>query len=135
VSGLSSGEGIIYNIRDANPDAAQPDHGITDKRLLCIEEEFAQALKVMRREGNILSPILRQAWDGSPLHPLTKTSPIKCNEPHLSIIGHITPAELRKQLNEIEIANGFANRFMWFYVQRSMLIASPKGVPPQILQP
>ena len=136
VSGLSSGEGIIHKIRDANFEASPPDHGVTDKRILCVvEEEFAQALKVMKREGNILSPILRQAWDGSPLQPLTKTSPIKCNEPHLSIIGHITPEELRKQLNEIEIANGFANRFMWFYVQRSKLIASPKGVPPHILQP
>jgi Protein of unknown function (DUF3987) len=109
--------------------------GISDKRVLCIEEEFAQALKVMKREGNILSPILRQSWDGSPLQPLTKTSPTRCNEPHLSIIGHITPEELRRQLNEIEIANGFANRFMWFYVQRSKLIASPKGVPGHILQP
>jgi DNA replicative helicase MCM subunit Mcm2 (Cdc46/Mcm family) len=89
----------------------------------------------MKREGNILSPILRQAWDGSPLHPLTKTSPIRCDEPHLSIIGHITPEELRKQLNEIEIANGFANRFMWFYVQRSKLLPSTKGVPLERLQP
>jgi hypothetical protein len=89
----------------------------------------------MRREGNILSPILRQAWDGSPLQPLTKTSPISCKEPHLSIIGHITPEELRKQLNEIEIANGFANRFMWFYVQRSKEIPNPTGVPPDELQP
>ena len=80
-------------------------------------------------------PDTEEAWDGSPLQPLTKASPIKCNEPHISIIGHITPEELRKQLNEIEIANGFANRFIWFYVQRSKLIASPKGVPPSILQP
>jgi hypothetical protein len=135
VSGLSSGEGIIHKIRDENPEVSPPDGGVTDKRVLCVEEEFAQALKVMKREGNILSPILRQAWDGSPLQPLTKTSPIRCKEPHLSIIGHITPEELRKQLNEIEIANGFANRFMWFYVQRSKLIASPKGVPAPILQP
>lgn len=135
VSGLSSGEGIIHKIRDANPQATPPDSGVSDKRILCTEEEFAQALKFMKREGNILSPILRQAWDGSPLQPLTKTSPTKCNEPHISIIGHITPEELRRQLNEIEIANGFANRFMWFYVQRSKLIASPKGVPPTYFCP
>jgi hypothetical protein len=104
VSGLSSGEGIIHRIRDANPESTPSDRGVADKCLLCTEEEFSQALKVMPREGNILSPILRQAWDGSPLQPLTKTSPIKCNEPHISIIGHITPEELRKQLNEIEIA-------------------------------
>src|SRR5262249_1603379 len=39
------------------------------------------------------------------------------------------------QLNEIEIANGFANRFMWFYVERSKLIANPTGVPLNELEP
>jgi hypothetical protein len=135
VSGLSSGEGLIYKIRDPNPNANPPDPGAPDKRLQVIEEEFAQALKVMKREGNILSPILRQAWDGNPLQPLTKNNQTQCTSPHISIIGQITPEELKKQLNEIEIANGFANRFMWYYVERSKLIPSPKGVPPQLLQP
>jgi hypothetical protein len=135
VSGLSSGEGLIYKIRDANPNAIPPDSGATDKRLQVIEEEFAQALKVMKREGNILSPILRQAWDGKPLQPLTKNNQTHCAEPHISIIGQITPEELRRQLHEIEIANGFANRFIWFYVERSKLISNPQGVPPTLLHP
>jgi hypothetical protein len=135
VSGLSSGEGLIHKIRDPNPNAVPADPGASDKRLQVIEQEFAQALKVMKREGNILSPILRQAWDGSPLQPLTKNSQTYCNEPHISIIGHITPEELRRQLNEVEIANGFANRFMWFYVERSKLIDDPTGTPENLLQP
>lgn len=134
-SGLSSGEGLIFRIRDPMKRGKKQDPGVADKRLLVMEEEFAQALKVMKREGNVLSPILRNAWDGRPLRPLTKTEPIKCDKPHLSIIGHITPEELRRQLNEIEIANGFANRFIWFYVQRSKLISNPTGVPPQLIQP
>ncbi len=134
-SGLSSGEGLIFRIRDPMNRGKKKDPGVADKRLLVMEEDFAQALKVMKREGNVLSPILRNAWDSRPLRPLTKTDPIKCDKPHLSIIGHITPEELRKQLNEIEIANGFANRFMWFYVQRSKSIPNPTGVPPQLIQP
>jgi hypothetical protein len=133
VSGLSTGEGLINKIRDPNPTTGDP--GVNDKRLLAMEEEFAQALNVMKREGNVLSPTLRRAWDSKSLQPITKNSPIKCSEPHISIIGHITPEELRKQLNQIEIANGFANRFMWFYVQRSKLIADPEGVPLNALQP
>ena len=107
-SGLSSGEGLIYHVRDKRIEK-QPvknkgrvldyeevivDHGVDDKRLLIIEEEFAQALKVMSREGNILSPILRQAWDTGNLHPLTKSNPIRATDAHLSVIGHITRDEL-----------------------------------------
>jgi uncharacterized protein DUF3987 len=130
-NGLSSGEGIINRIRDPH----KKDPGEPDKRLFLIEEEYAQALTVMTREGNILSPILRQAWDGNPLEPIVKTKPIKCKEPHVSIIGHITPEELQRQLNQCEIANGFANRFLWFYVKRSKIIPDPTGVPDALLKP
>ena len=40
--------------------------GVRDKRLLVFEGEFAQVLRVMRRDGNTLSGILRNAWDGRP---------------------------------------------------------------------
>jgi len=40
-SGLSSGEGLIFDVRAA-----------TDKRRLILEAEFAQVIKVLAREGN-----------------------------------------------------------------------------------
>ena len=76
-SGLSSGEGLIFAVRDERWEK-QPikqkgrvldyqrvlvDEGVADKRLMIVEEEFSQALKMTSREGNILSTILRQAWD------------------------------------------------------------------------
>jgi len=134
-SGLSSGEGLIYNIRDARTINGNSDPGVTDKRLMLIEEEFAQALKVMTREGNILSPILRDAWDGKDLQPLTKSDPIRASNPHVSIIGHITETELRKHLKEVEMSNGMANRFIWLHIERSKIIPSPKGVPSEVLTP
>ena len=87
--GLSSGEGVTYIVRDpryqtkpirqdgkiiGNEDVLV-DKGEDDKRLLLVEEEFSQALKVMSREGNILSPIIRQAWDHGNLRSLTKNDP------------------------------------------------------------
>ncbi|HVA19922.1 MAG TPA: hypothetical protein VMU55_07095, partial [Solirubrobacteraceae bacterium] len=65
VSGLSSGEGLIAQVRDPvnEHDAEAP----ADKRRLVLEQEFAQVLKVLSREGNTLSPIVRQAWDGDAL--------------------------------------------------------------------
>jgi len=74
---------------------------------------------MMGREGNILSVVMRQGWDGDRLRTLTKNSPTKATGAHVSVIGHITKEELLRHLNETEQANGFANRFLWVLVKRS----------------
>lgn len=130
-SGLSSGEGLIYAVRDP----ARDDPGEPDKRLFVVEQEFAQPLKMMRREGNILSPTIRDAWDHGDLHPLTKSSPITATGAHVSIVGHSTRDELLRYLNETEQGNGFANRFIWLMVRRSKTIPEPTGVPEEVLIP
>ncbi len=146
-SGLSSGEGLIYAVRDPIEESkavrekgrvkgfemVTSDRGVQDKRLLVVEEEFCQALKVMNREGNILSPIVRQAWDSGDLNPLTKNNPIRATGAHISIVGHTTREELLQHLNETEQANGFANRFIWLQVRRSKAIPEPTGVPEELL--
>ena len=73
----------------------------------------------MNREGNTLSPIIRQAWDGKTLRSLTKNSPAVATGSHISIVGHVTATELRHLLSETEAANGFGNRFLWCAVRRS----------------
>jgi len=133
-TGLSSGEGVIYHVRDEIykkvPDKKTGllndvlvDEGVSDKRLLIIEGEFAQTLKVLSREANTLSPVIRNAWDTGKLQTLTKNSPTKATGAHISIIGHITKSELLRALNEIETGNGFANRFLWLCVRRSKCLA------------
>jgi hypothetical protein len=147
--GLSSGEGLIFAVRDERIEKVPvkehgrivdyqeviADHGVEDKRLLLVEEELVQPLKLMSREGNILSAVIRQAWDGGNLNPLTKSNPIKATGAHISIIGHITKAELLRHLTATEQSNGFANRFCWFWVARSKYIADPVGIPEEILFP
>lgn len=132
-SGLSSGEGLIFHVRDAseqcNDDGKPNVPGVSDKRLLVIEEELAHTLKVMNRDNNTLSPTIRQAWDSGTLRILTRNNPIKATGAHISIIGHITSAELRMQLRETESANGFANRFLWVYSYRSKLLPHGGGIP------
>jgi hypothetical protein len=124
-SGLSSGEGLIAEVRDPlempdkNGDMKIIHPGVDDKRLLVMEGELSQVLKVMKREGNTLSPILRNAWDGRSLKTMVKHDPLRATDPHISIIGHITSAELTKYLTETEMANGLANRFIWVKVKRS----------------
>ena len=114
-SGLASGEGLIYDIRDPS----DGDSGAQDKRRLIIESEFAQVLKVMAREGNTLSPVVRNAWDGKPLQTIAKTAPVRATNAHVAIIGHITKDELLRFISGTELANGFVNRFLLVGVRRS----------------
>ena len=129
--GLSSGEGLIYQVRDA--EGADP--GVSDKRLLVIEPEFAGALAAMERQGNTLSPKIREAWDSGNLKPMTKRERIGATGAHICIIGHITQDELIRTLTLTERANGLANRFLFVWVKQSKLLPSGKGVPRKILEP
>jgi hypothetical protein len=136
-SGMSSGEGLIWAVRDPieKQEAIKQkgrvtgyqtvivDHGISDKRLLADESEFAQILKVLQREGNSLSPVIRQSWDTGTLRTLTKNSPARATGAHISISAHITKPELIKHLKDTEALNGFANRFIWLCVRRARLLA------------
>jgi hypothetical protein len=88
------------------------DHGVEDKRLLVVEPELGRTFRVMRREGNTLSAVLRQGWDGVTMQILTKTSGERATGHHISLIGHITVDELRRCLSHIDLANGLANRFL-----------------------
>jgi hypothetical protein len=122
-SGLSSGEGLIANLSDKSSDDIVIQS--SDKRLFCIEPELVSVLKVAKREGNILSAILRSAWDCETLQTLTKNSPVKVEDPHISIVGHITKQELEANLSSVEISNGLGNRFLFFSVFRTKLL--PEG--------
>jgi Protein of unknown function (DUF3987) len=124
--GLSSGEGLIDRVRDPSEENDIP----VDKRLLIVESELASALKVIERQGNTLSPVLRAAWDGTPLSTLTRNNRARATETHVSLIGHITIEELRRRLDATEAANGFGNRFLWICVRRSKLLPDG-GTPPQ----
>jgi hypothetical protein len=137
--GLSSGEGLVWGVRDpiekqepvregkqiAGYQTVLVDAGVSDKRLLIVESELASPLRVMGREGSTLSPLIRQAWDTGDLRVLTKNSPAKATGAHISIIGHITRDELLRFLTFTETANGFANRFLWVCAKRSKLL--PEG--------
>ncbi len=124
VHGLSSGEGLKW-VRDPvehSGKSKRADEGVHDKRLLVYEAEFASVLKVLRREGNTLSAILRCAWDSGNLRSLTKNDPVVATDAHISLIVHITKQELVKNLTDTECGNGFANRFLWICVRRSKVL-------------
>ncbi|HEX9942397.1 MAG TPA: CHC2 zinc finger domain-containing protein [Thermoanaerobaculia bacterium] len=125
VDGLSTGEGLIAAVADRETEEEVDDLTEDDKRLLVLQGELAGTLRVLARQGNILSPVLRNAWDGRPLRTLTKNSPLRATGAHISLIGHITAEELVKHLDATEAANGFGNRFLWALVRRSKTL--PEG--------
>lgn len=131
VSGLSSGEGLLWNVRDPlNSDDDAP----TDKRLLAVESELAAPLKMAARDGNILSPILRCAWDGTVLQSLTKGNPAKATGAHIALIGHCTEIELKRHLTQLEVANGLGNRFLLVCARRARLLPFGGNADPEALK-
>jgi hypothetical protein len=140
LGGLASGEGLIWAVRDpiekSEPikekgrvvgyETVVVDEGEPDKRLLVIEPEMARVLRVMGRQGSILSAILRDAWDTGDLRNMTKNNPAAATGAHICLLGHITVDELRRELTDTEAANGFANRILWLAVRRSKLLPEPE---------
>jgi hypothetical protein len=126
LGGLSSGEGLIWAVRDPiygiekkNGGETLLDEGVSDKRLLVVENEFGGALRVLGREGNTLSAVLRQAYDGDDMRFLTKNNPAVATAAHVALCGHITREELDRHLSAVEACNGLGNRILWVCARRS----------------
>jgi len=112
-SGLGSGEGLIAKLRDRD------DGTHVEKRAFVVEPEMARLLAVAGRDGSTVSPVIRDAWDSARLQVQTKRDPLIAKDVHVSIMAHITGDELRRCLTTVEVANGFANRFLIACVRRS----------------
>lgn len=135
-SGLSSGEGLIAEVRDpviklVKGEEQIVDEGVEDKRLLIVQSEFGGALQALKREGSLLSTVLRDGWDGRDLATLVKQSPLRATNPHISVIGHVTKSELIYLMDQMSMANGLGNRFLFTCVRRSNILPFGGNLPPQ----
>lgn len=126
--GLSSGEGLISEIKDDKSKENQEPQNIdffipSDKRLFVDEREFAQALIVMKRDGNTLSRVIRTNWDCPDfITSIVRNNKERATAPHITIVGHITKDELVRMLDETSMANGYANRFLYVCARRSKVL-------------
>ncbi len=127
--GLSSREGLVFLIHDGFKEGKSEVEPVLDKRLLVMESEFANVLQQGKRDGNTLSAALRDCWDGVSMKPATKTSRLWATDPHICLVGAVTPSELLALMNSRELTNGFANRFLMFWAERTKMIAFPKATP------
>jgi hypothetical protein len=134
---VTSGEGIINMLRDASRELntkGEPLHpAVPDKRLIIDLSEFAVLLTMAARNGNTCSSILRDAFDGRPLHTMGRMDPLAVQKPHICLIGSITPIELMAKLSEVEMANGLMNRFVCGYSMKEKTIAFPNPTEPETI--
>lgn len=131
MSGLSSAEGLIAALADDDEEGpADPD---ADKRRLVLEPEFGVVLARARREGNAISQVLREAWDGRDLRVATKT-PLIATAPHLAVNGHISPEEFRARVSQRDVAGGSYNRFLLLYVERSKRLPDGGGAAQDVVR-
>lgn len=130
--GLSSREGLAGAIQDSKGE--DDENGTDDKRLFVVESEFSNTLSQGRREGNTLTAALRDAWDGSDIKPLVKHSPTHCTAPHVAIWANITPRELKAMMTERDVSNGFLNRFLFVWAERTGLVAIPQRMSDEVVQ-
>jgi hypothetical protein len=114
LNGFGSGESLV--------DAVRGDDESAERRLLIIEPEFARVLNVATRDGSVLSPIIRAAWDGERLAVRSRARTTVVDGAHIAVVAHISADELRSKLTETEVAAGFANRFLFVCVRRSKLL-------------
>lgn len=124
LGGLSSGEGIIWRVRDAQDTGRTDkegspiiDPGVQDKRLLAVETELARTLRATARRDSTLGPVLRQAWDGTRLASMTKT-PYRAGDAHVSLLAHVTAGEFVSLLRSDDIKGGTVNRFLFVASRR-----------------
>jgi hypothetical protein len=126
---LSSTEGLIRMISDSSGDSVQH-RG--DKRLLAVLPEFSGFLKKGSRKGNTLTEGFRECWDSGCLQNNTKRSPLRVTDAHVSIIGQMTPPDMRRYFTVEDATNGFGNRALWCFLPK---ISFDKCVPNRCRKP
>jgi hypothetical protein len=132
--GFGSGEAVIQAITDeikqfqldkkGNRKEVIVTQDVPDKRLLVSEGEFSGVMKKAAMDGSLFSEVFRNAYDCKKLENTVKGSPCKCMEPFLSCSCDTNLEDLRDLLKDKPNAgNGFGNRFMYAFVDRTKDIA------------
>lgn len=121
---LSTGEGLTYSVRDAKlldsgvGDNYEMEEGLPNvesiKQMLVTSTEFAGVMS--KSQGGTLGPVLRDAWDGKNLAIHTKDAYHSTN-PHITVLGHVTPTEFGAKLKSHDMAGGTYNRFLPMFVE------------------
>lgn len=121
IKGVSTGEGIVSYVADKGG-------GGTDGRLLLYLPEFHKVMTLLKRPENILSSVLREAYDGMHLSIPTKTNPLTATEAHISVVSHTTSGEFTRTASTVDFVNGLFNRMCFVWVSDGKVLPHPGRV-------
>jgi Bifunctional DNA primase/polymerase, N-terminal len=131
-SGIQTGEAIIDQLADVevsqNGEYLRDGKQAVDKRFLVYEPEFARVLHVAHRQGSIVKDILRSLWDTGETESIAKSSHQRVTNGTLSIVGHITKADMENDMEAVDLVNGFGNRFLYVHSERTQYLPSAQSL-------
>lgn len=118
-SGHGSGEALLDELAEGS-----------DRRVLVVEQELASVFQRAHRTGSTLAATLREAWDGGTIQARSRsTGTVRVTDPHVALLGAITPGEAAAVIDPGDLTNGLANRILWCWSERPVAhlsLAAPR---------
>ncbi|MFJ4093419.1 DUF3987 domain-containing protein [Kitasatospora sp. NPDC089913] len=119
--GVASGPSLVDMLNKFELETAGQLDGI-DGRVLLLEEEWAEVLKLQRRCPRF-STLFRKAWDGKTISNRTKKEGLQAvARPLVGFHAHITPGEWAAYVSAKEALGGSFNRLLPILVERSKML-------------
>jgi hypothetical protein len=148
--GVQTGEGFIEVLADDEPlderstiNGNKVRHvkkgGQHDRRYFNFEPEYGRVLHVASRPGSTIKDIVRALWDYGSTEKVTAASRHKVTGVTLSMVCHITPPEMSRDFDEIDLMSGYGNRFLFCWSERTKSLSKErpldKSVWPRFVNP
>lgn len=124
---------ILHNLTEGSVEKGVK-KGASDKRLLVYEPEFARIMHVAQRQGSIIKDVLRSMWDTGETESISKGSQQRVTNATFSLIAHCTKADLEREMSDVDLINGFGNRFLYVFAERTQHLPSAQAIPSQTLK-
>lgn len=137
--GVQTGEGFIKALADDLPldehsqiNGEPVQHfkkgGQRDRRYFNFEPEYGRVLHVSRRQGSVLRDVARALWDHGSTGKITAAEQHVVTGALLTQVAHITPAEMERDFDTVDLMTGYGNRFLFCWSRRVRHIPSAQPV-------
>jgi hypothetical protein len=128
--GVQTGEGFIEVLADDIPldehsviQGEKVQHikkgGQRDRRFFNFEPEYGRVLHVASRTGATIKDIVRALWDYGSTAKVTAGSQHSVSNVTLSMVAHVTPPELERDFDQVDLMSGYGNRFLFCWSERT----------------
>lgn len=139
--GLRSAQALVRAINESCEEFRKQEDGedseksnpkYTEGRMLFRSSEIAELFKSFKQEWSTMSHKLRDVYDGGPVanEVADASKSYSVTKPYaVSIAGDVTPWELSTVINDVDFANGVANRFVWCVSHQARKLPRPPRMP------